>query len=127
MIWDEKLSVGNSDIDEQHKWLIAFISKSRTQNIEGIKKSLMDLYRYTREHFSFEEAHMKSIGYPKLEEHIEQHNQLLLKLTEFTEHSLLNGNTLQEFYAMLDTWIVRHVMKHDKAYASFSQSQLLPK
>ncbi len=123
MIWDEKLSVGNSDIDEQHKWLIDFISNSREQSVEGVKKSLMELYRYTREHFVFEENHMKSIGYPKLEEHIEQHNQLLIKLTEFTEHSLLKGDTLQDFYTMLDTWIVSHVMKHDKAYAKFFQSK----
>ena len=64
-VWEEKFSVGNEDIDTQHKGLFSLgnelFEASRTQSIKPI---IMRLYKYTREHFSSEEEMMKRIGYP---------------------------------------------------------------
>ena len=66
--WSEKMSVGNSRIDQQHKTLVEMvnniyqaISKGKGDNV--MEETLTQLITYTRTHFDYEEQFMQQINY----------------------------------------------------------------
>ena len=75
--WDDYMSVGVDDIDEQHKDLIKAINRLYEVVMRGDigemrtarRKALDDLDHYVRHHFASEERFMEKISYPLLDEH----------------------------------------------------------
>jgi hemerythrin len=79
--WDEKYSLGISNIDEQHKHLFDIVSKiyslQESKDVKNnIKAILLELFDYIKVHFKDEEKFMASIHYPELAHHHELHQQL---------------------------------------------------
>lgn len=77
--WTQAMSVGEKKIDSQHKMLLQQIIKleeaigSRNINMGVLRDTNHFLYNYFKEHFAYEEGHMKRIGFPKLEKHRKVH------------------------------------------------------
>ena len=64
--WDNSFSVANEEIDQQHKMLFDLANSIGDDlNQQRIKKNIIVLYKYTREHFAAEEQMMQRISYPK--------------------------------------------------------------
>ncbi|MGL1903004.1 MAG: bacteriohemerythrin [Fibrobacterales bacterium] len=122
MQWDIKYSVGNKEIDEQHQGLMAIIAECRAMGLDEITRSILKLYKYTREHFTTEEQHMRDIGFPEVSGHIELHNKLLTDLTEFCEKPVNTASALNSFLEMLENWLDTHLLKHDHRYIVFAQA-----
>ena len=121
--WNNDLSVGNSEIDLQHKYLIELGSKISELDVNNAKQIAMELFKYTREHFSKEEAHMKLVGYDGLSEHKIIHEDLIEGLDKITEHQLNSEEDVKKFKKFFAHWIVNHIMIEDMQYAKLGKSK----
>ena len=123
-VWEEKYSVGDPVIDEQHKGLFAIgNSLPETANADDIKPLIMRLFKYTREHFLAEEQMMQRIGFPLLDEHRMLHEDLITKLNETSAQPLDTDDAVNGFKKFVFEWLTDHIMVQDKKYFQFSQRQ----
>jgi len=96
-------------------------------NRQQIKKIIMDLYKYTREHFSTEEKMMKEAGYPKLEKHRDLHEELITELNEVCNQTFDDEESVFIFKKFIFDWLIKHILNQDKDYFIFVNAQLLNK
>jgi hemerythrin len=58
-IWDSSYSVGRDDIDDQHKRIFEMAnSLPEVMDCETWKRSVMALYKHTREHFTADKGYL---------------------------------------------------------------------
>jgi len=123
-IWNESYSVGNSEIDQQHQsWFDLANSLPEKLDRVLIKHTIMDLFTYTRKHFTAEETMMLEIGYPKLDAHKVLHDDLITKLSEIGLESFQGDQSVFAFKKFIYDWIIDHIMRHDKDYFRFVQQK----
>jgi diguanylate cyclase (GGDEF)-like protein/hemerythrin-like metal-binding protein len=121
--WDEGLSVGVDEIDNDHKMLLSIIaelSDAIEENHESdvIKDVFVKLESYVQLHFKREEALMRQCGYRELEAHISSHKQFVNKIPELRSE-LLNADTVEvarDVYLFLVDWLLNHIVVDDMEY-----------
>jgi hemerythrin len=126
-VWENKYSVGNPEIDEQHKGMFELGNRlPELSNARDIKPIIMRLYKHTREHFSHEEKMMKSIGFPLLAEHTLLHENLITQLNKISSQPLDADEAVYGFKKFIHDWLIDHIMKEDNSYFQFSKEQSEP-
>ena len=123
--WDEKLSVGIKEIDDQHKKLVGIINTLYEAMRNGqantvLKDSLNELVKYTIYHFSTEENLMNINKYPESLIQINAHKDFTVKISELqiklNEGAVfLSVNT----FTFLREWLTKHIMETDKKLGKF--------
>ena len=120
--WDDKYSVKNYLIDEQHKKL--FELANMADNMIGkqtdpaeIKKILAALFEYMRTHFHDEEVYMENIQYPSLELHKEKHKQIVTEMTTLVRN--MKYDFKQQLVVIMEQWLLRHILQEDMGYAKY--------
>jgi hemerythrin len=122
--WQEKYSVGIPQIDAQHQGLIRLINDLHSAMASGhgkdaIGKTLDELIRYTKSHFTYEETVLRQKNYSKYAMHLAEHKKLTAQVTELREKFLSNKLTLtMEVMQFLKNWLADHIMGHDHQYAA---------
>jgi hemerythrin len=129
--WDESFSVGNDEIDSQHKhWIqlinnldMALIGQGDPEVLKRVKdESLEAMIDYARFHFHSEEQFMEKINYPKLKPHQASHSRMacdLLDIQKDIERGYKPLNT-QLMSIMMD-WLKNHILTDDKQYGIFAE------
>ena len=123
--WDDSLSVGIKDIDEQHQKLVQMIcdlhEAMRTgQGKEHIEPILRELEEYAVEHFGFEEKLMERFTYPGYLNHRKEHEKFVDKVIAFGNDFRENRAALTtEVMNFLKNWLVGHIKGTDKKYGPF--------
>lgn len=110
-----RFSIGNDEIDSQHKGLFEILNNivqlpfqnGRSQGLEELFKKFEE---YADKHFSFEQEYMKQIDYPGYEAQVSQHQYYMKKLAELINDKFTVPNDLHNF---LRVWLVNHVLKCD--------------
>ena len=130
MEWTEKLAIGISSIDSQHKELFKHINNLVIAIKEHRCKSEIDntikfLDDYAKVHFSAEEKHMLEANYDGLEKQREDHRKYLAALAELKEQASrprvqgssydLSATTNQ----VVVDWIVDHILTIDMKFGEF--------
>jgi hemerythrin len=87
-----------------------------------VRKIVMELYRYTREHFTEEEKMMQVSGYPKRKEHIRLHNELITRLNAVSNQPFDNNEAIWVFKKFVYDWLTEHILYHDKDYFRFREN-----
>lgn len=118
-VWDKSYSVGHETIDSQHRRLFELGNDMQNVDISGVTRAIMSLYKHAREHFDSEEQHMKAIGYPKLEQHRELHNDLITGLNNVAKKPIDTVAGLESFKRFVYDWIIDHILNQDKKYFEF--------
>lgn len=119
---DEKHSVGNFVLDEQHQHFVSLI-ESLSDSHEGALQSVIDeLFEYIRYHFEDEERMLRDVDYPLLEEHIVQHGRFVKFVILMTDK--LQQKTLQvdEVKTLLIEWFVNHICVEDMKFKEYIQN-----
>lgn len=126
--WKEQLSTGVTEIDEQHKILIAMLNEANqclltNHNRQARLSDLIrDLMSYALYHFEMEEALMLRHDYPHRDQalHIQEHRQFSEKVASL-QRSLNHGQLLaaEELTSFLGDWLHKHILTTDKTLASF--------
>ena len=127
--WDDRLSLGVAEIDEQHRQLIGHcndmieaVHKGRGQ--EAVAKVFTRLREYTATHFAAEERYMERIGYPGLAGHRAAHADMVQRVKEYQrrlyQHEELAPAEVRSF---LKDWLVTHLLGEDMKIAAFVKAK----
>ena len=115
--WKKEYSIGNDDIDEQHKEWINILNRL-SKALAGEDHFEDDLFRavlyYTNYHFTSEEKLMEESAYPHLESHRKMHEYFKESILEEIM-SLRGGGRNDAILVMgrLKDWLVNHILKED--------------
>jgi hemerythrin len=123
--WTEKFSVGFSEMDRQHKRLIAMINRLMNEpeaqtHSETISDLLTHMITYAREHFQDEETLMSKHGYPFKDHQEEQHRAFVKKTVDLCSAVEVGVDIVP--LVMLDylkEWLVHHILEQDMRYKTF--------
>ena len=123
--WDDSLSVGIEEIDQQHKILVELINRLYTAIVtntsdQEIHKILNELVQYTVIHFSVEESLMRIFNYPHYDTHKKHHEDLTKQVVDIQEKVVSGEKKVDlELLNFLRAWLTKHIMGEDKLYTSF--------
>ena len=125
--WDDKLSVGITLIDEQHKMLMQRLNDlskaiERNQSIGEIVRVLGFLIDYTNFHFSTEEKYMIENDYSELNFHKIEHEEFKTTLNHLTGDFEEEGATkalADSINIFLTNLLVKHFQKVDIKFGKF--------
>lgn len=130
--WNEEMSVGHEDIDNDHRKLLSLINELNyilTADVASkngaIASVLSELIDYTAYHFQREEDIMEACNYPELQSHRQAHEVFKGQVNSFMDGF---KNRYQSFDPMalrffLQDWLVEHILKMDKQYESWLQNK----
>jgi hemerythrin len=122
--WHPKYSIGHPLLDAQHQQLLSLCAQAQsclcstgTQGAGKFHELLNDLVRYSEIHFKTEEDLLASIGYPRLDEHIDEHHKYIESLADFMYVAVQDQFYKLGVEAFLTTWWLTHILKSDMQYA----------
>lgn len=122
--WEESYSGGIEEIDNQHRRMfdLANAIDSRLDKSQ-IKRTVLDLYIYTRQHFKLEEAMMKAQNYPKYEDHMKLHENLITLLNEKSAHIYDSDEAVFSFKKFVYGWLIEHILNKDMDFFHFMNTK----
>jgi len=126
--WNDSLRLGIEVIDRQHERLVGIVNRLHEATMEGrgsdvIGEIMDELIIYTATHFRMEEKYFAQFEYADAEEHKQEHDALIEKVTAFTESfekalgsskSALAAELLQ----FLQIWWRFHMMETDSKFVA---------
>lgn len=125
--WSPDYKIGHEKIDEEHMSLFEIGSSilMAKNDRDEIEKNVRKLIRYTRTHFFNEETYMKSIHYPKFEQHHDIHKQIMLNLDLFLNdlQTMSNEKIADSVVDFININIVNHIIVEDKKVHHFRRSR----
>ncbi|MEG3617926.1 hemerythrin family protein [Magnetovibrio sp. PR-2] len=125
--WSDKFSVDIVSIDEQHKELIdlsqELLNVLSTDDVPLSEKqtAFKALVDHALDHFAYEERVMHNIGYPDLDAHILEHNDLRKEIDAIAS-DVLDGKGIEDWkglVSMVQVWVLRHIMHTDMGIRDF--------
>jgi hemerythrin len=121
--WREAMSVGDENIDADHKHLIDLINEfgvaiSGKIEHKQIAHVLLGLVEYTTDHFKREEELQLKVRYPYHDAHKKMHRDVLKQLsaivTEYTQSPPDKRIAMiRDLAGFLKTWLVDHIIDSD--------------
>lgn len=129
-----KFHTGIKEIDDEHRRLFDIIRETNAlihndllhDKYDEIIHLLSELREYTKIHFEDEEAYMKKIGFPQLDEQIRAHATFVDKLITIDLDTLDEIDDHQQEYLLelidfLAGWLVNHILKMDTKIGVFER------
>lgn len=122
--WIPEYSVGNAEIDEQHKMLFSMINEFFHQEGEAAALAIFQhLSAYIDLHFDCEESLLRQINYPKTTQHSKKHDELREKFALIQgklEH--YDQDVHHRIGMFLYNWLAKHILKSDMEYKEYALS-----
>lgn len=123
--FDSEFRLGIDLIDNEHVKLVDMLNEVHVLLSDGKREEAKQYFNetlssYVNEHFANEEKFMESIGFPLINEHRKIHENFkqsfyeLRPLIESCDEAAFR-NALSDAF----TWIIAHIGKTDKKYATF--------
>ena len=116
LVWREEYSVGDAEIDHQHRNLFTLIDRLESTDLDraGLAVTFDKLEAYVQEHFFDEEEKLRACKYDDLEAHLRQHAEFRDWLYTARESfdgagegaTLTVGRNIHDF---LREWLLRHI------------------
>lgn len=128
IIWTNELSIGNINIDSEHKKLISVIDDlvdlvELNGSREKFAEILSNMTDYVLIHLRKEEKYMMKFGYPKLKEHIQYHRDYSYKVAMYNIELLgSNPPDPNEIIEYLEEWWENHILNFDMDYEKYKNS-----
>ncbi len=127
--WSDEYSVRVTEMDEQHRKLVALINElsesiGNGNEHEVIKQTLDKLLDYTAYHFLTEERLLEKNGYPGLRKQKEEHDTLSWRVLDMrSRYYSGEGVEPNEVLVFLTGWLKNHLLFSDKQYAAYLNSK----
>lgn len=128
--------LGHEKIDAQHAQLFAclmhmqkVIKNEDNKNNKKIEESINEIIRFLRSyaqgHFSYEEAIMKRLHDPNLEQHQKLHNEFIQNIIEIqlkgARERLTKIAILNEVSKYVAKWYINHILQEDRKIVEFEK------
>lgn len=129
--WHESLSIGVTEIDNQHKELIRRFDQllkaceSGGADVE-LKRLLIFLDEYVVKHFHDEEELQRKLNYPGYESHRREHESFVVNLRKL--RNKIDGNEatvphVVETNNLLIKWLIDHISSSDVEIGKLTKTQ----
>ena len=128
--WKDSYSLGNEQIDLQHKKLFELINglvvaclEKRSQ--EKLQETLTFLGNYVVQHFYFEEELQLRHNYPERDRHIQLHKDFMQTVGELTAKFKKNGSSSKlssDVNKIVVRWLINHILREDKKIGEYIRS-----
>ena len=125
--WRDDYQVGVPLIDGEHRYLIGLINEFHDKHASGdghrqVMAVLNSLVSYAEQHFQHEEALMAEIGYPRLAQQREMHEELFSSIFALNEElsrdsARIDAKTMR----FLQHWLLAHIIKEDMGIGDFAR------
>jgi hemerythrin len=130
IVWNDRLSVGVTAMDREHKELIAILNSLYDAIRAGaahdsMSETLERLDEYTHFHFAHEEALFAQSAYPDAEKHCLEHANTLAWLAEVRrkyDNGTAAGLSL-EVVNYLKDWLFDHILGSDQKYTPWLHAE----
>ena len=126
MEWSDKLSVGVSQFDDEHKRLVKMVNDlfdaMHASHGKDVLGPILDgLVSYTVTHFKHEEELMARHGFPESAAHRAEHVALTKQVAEIQAKYRAGATTVLtlEVMTFLKNWLTKHILGTDKHYGPF--------
>lgn len=123
-IWKTEYHIGDEVIDQQHQYLFDLANHVLvSENKAALTNDVMKLYRYVRDHFSYEERLMKEYHYADYPQHVAMHNALIDKLGMISDsigHDCWDDKEIRSF---MREWLLEHILNVDSKLGAFLKSK----
>jgi len=125
--WSEVLSVGDDNIDAQHRSLVdnvndLLVSCKTGDGLARLGEMFVFLEKYLVNHFRDEEALQEKIGFPQIDDHRKEHEDFLQQFYDLKAELGENGPSLALVVKtngiMLD-WLEDHLSGSDRELGRF--------
>jgi hemerythrin-like metal-binding protein len=119
LVWDEILSVGVEEIDEDHRKLVHIFNilnhaVAEKASPEYLAATLDELLNCTVWHFSHEERLMLKHRYPEAMAHKEEHRDLIQSAKDLQQEILQSDKPIaDEHIQFLERWLTEHILTAD--------------
>ena len=123
--WTEALSVGVSDVDDQHRQIIGLINRFEDSvrdsvGTAAVRSCIDSLVDYAGVHFRDEEAILESLQFPGLAKHKLFHQYFVARVKVFSDRfSSGEPDVPEDLLTFLKLWLVDHIMVSDQEYAAY--------
>jgi len=127
--WNESLSVGIEEIDNQHKGLIDIINllESSSKVAERHKicfEIVLKLKQYCDEHFMTEETYMVRYDYPMFVAHKKEHTEFIKNVLDFEMACVEFYSPYTPMLDFLKEWFVKHIKDTDIKMGDFLKKSI---
>jgi hemerythrin len=133
VVWQSQWNTEIPAIDEHHIGMVRHLNRlaraiAQPATVAGrpqvIEDSLKQYLQITREHFEWEEQHMRALDFPDYAGHKREHTMLLAELNQLLSdirerRFSVDDATLQS----LKHWLLAHITLADKDYARYCSSR----
>lgn len=118
--WNESYSIGDEEIDEQHKYLFRLVNEFlEASDKSQLTLTVIHLFKYTRKHFSYEEELMRKVGFDEYEAHVRMHEKLVNRLGQLGTDIVNDSLDKAELERFVKDWAFGHIPKADARLAKF--------
>ena len=121
--WSDELSVGVSEMDDQHQILLSKINNLAEALEEGSNENVVscldDMAEFVVIHFRDEEALMEKESFEGLDNHKKIHARLLEQVGEIRADVVKGEFEKEQVVTFLKMWLAGHIMGIDKEYGTF--------
>lgn len=124
--WNESMSVGIPEIDEEHKHFIGLVNRfnesvANRMELTAVVKVIGEILDFVDYHFPNEETLFKKFAYPEADDHAQKHAQLKTLLGQINEHA--KGERTDYLWIeaglKIKDEIVNHLLNEDMKYAEY--------
>jgi hemerythrin len=125
IVWGDVLSVEVDEIDEDHRKLMNIFNILNHAVTEGespeyLAAVLEELINCTVWHFSHEERLMLKYGYEGIEEHKEDHRELIKSAKELQQEILRADKPVADNdIEFLERWLTEHILTSDMRLGAY--------
>ena len=120
--WKDSLLVGVTQIDNEHRELVAAIDRLMEACNQGkgratIEETLVFTVSYTKKHFGAEEILQAQYAYPGIAAHKAIHAQFITSINSLYQEFKENGPNIAltgKLNKMLVDWLINHISTEDK-------------
>jgi hemerythrin-like metal-binding protein len=114
--WNESLSLGVNEIDEQHMMLVYRLNDlsealDEEEDTDSLYKTFNFLIDYADYHFTAEEKFMLEHNYPRYDYHKEKHGEYVNAVKNLAQ-SLLNDGVTSELKSQVNVFLVNWLIDH---------------
>jgi hemerythrin len=128
--WSDDLSVGMSEIDQNHQRFITLIGDLNLaivdrKELAEIRNRLQLLFDYAEQEFSSEDELLRHLDYPDVESHVREHEAIIKEfntaLRGFDENTLMYPWI--EAGLKMKARLINHFLNEDMKFRDFCRSR----
>lgn len=130
--WTTEMSVGLTELDDDHRTLIKIINHlndnvGESMQLETVRQCLVALRRYAEFHFAREERVMTACNFPGIDVQRAEHGDFIKRIQKVTKRFDANPEAASsvvnaELLSFLREWFNHHILIEDMAYRPYVEN-----